>query len=132
MLENQTNSITKDYNFYLSCSEEELGKLCSNNVIKGRRLNKKIQNIKKIEKIKIFTKAITAKNKDINKNFIPLIPFKETSSYKSAMKYKANLSLDEQQKIINEVNDEINMKYDDEWSFFNKWSWQIIRETKKI
>ena len=29
------------------------------------------------------------------------------------MKYKASLSLDKQQEIINEVIDEINRKYDD-------------------
>ncbi|EMZ38280.1 hypothetical protein LS77_002570 [Helicobacter bilis] len=116
MIENKTNSITKDYHFYLSCSKEELGKLYRNNAIKEKRLNKKIQDmekeIKEIEKINtLLTKAMTAKNKDINKNLTPL---KETISYKSAMKYKASLSLDEQQKIINEVNDEINRKYDDE------------------
>lgn len=116
MLENQTNSITKDYNFYLSCSKEELGKLYRNNAIKENRLTKKMQDmekeIKELEKINtLITKAMTAKNKDVGKNSMP---FKETSSYKSAMKYKASLSLDEQQKIINEVNDEINRKYDNE------------------
>lgn len=55
MLENKTDSITKDYNFYLSCSKEELGKLYRNNAIKEKRLTKKIQVMKKeimeIEKI---------------------------------------------------------------------------------
>lgn len=75
---------------------------------------------KEIEKINtLITKVMIAKNKDVGKNSIPL---KETRSYKSAMKYKASLSPNEQQKIIDEVNDEINRKYNDEWSFFNKWS----------
>ena len=65
-------------------------------------MKKEIMEIEKINNL--ITKAMTAKNKDISKN---LIPFKETSSYKSAMKYKASLSPNEQQKIIDEVNDEI-------------------------
>lgn len=117
MIENQTNSITKkDYDFYLSCSKEELGKLYRNNAIREKRLNKKIQDIEKeikeIEKINILlTRVMITKNKDISKN---LIPFRETSSYKSAMKYKENLSSNEKQTIIDEVAEEINRKYDEE------------------
>lgn len=115
VLENKIDSITKDYDFYLNCNKKELEKLYRNNANKVKRLNKKIQDMKKeikeIEKMNIvITKIMTAKNKEIDKNLIPL---RETSSYKSAMKYKASLSLDKQQEIINEVIDEINRKYDD-------------------
>lgn len=42
-----------------------------------------------------------------------LIPFLESDSYKEAMQYKEIfLSQDEQQKIINEVNKEMNMSYE--------------------
>lgn len=47
VLENKIDSITKDYDFYLNCNKKELEKLYRNNANKVKRLNKKIQDMKK-------------------------------------------------------------------------------------